>query len=105
MEQGKFAELNVPGSYIHDLKIKLVTEDKARTQCQDDEAHPIDETQKALVDANKAESDESRKTGDWTTYKYYARALGRWNLALFFIFVAANNACTSMGSMTPPVDP
>lgn len=102
VEQGKFAELNIPGSYIHDLKIELITEDKTSSEGRNDETQPSDETQQPLVAATKVQSDESRKTGDWTTYKYYARALGRWNLALFFIFVATNNACSSVSSKMIP---
>ncbi|CAN8102283.1 unnamed protein product [Discula destructiva] len=100
VEQGKFVDLNVPGSYIHDLQIEFLEKDETSGQSRDDEpAQVFDRSMQPLVDANKAELNESRKTGDWTTYKYYARALGPWYLFLFFSFVAANHTCFSMSSI------
>lgn len=33
---------------------------------------------------------ENRKTGDWTTYKYYIQALGSWRILIFLLLVAIN---------------
>lgn len=43
-------------------------------------------------------NDMSRKTGDWATYKYYTRALGRWPLAIFVSLIATNQIFTGMCS-------
>lgn len=98
MEQGKFAELNVPGTYIHELQVELLEKDDLSHNQASGDIGPSDAGQQPLIDATKSEADESRKTGDWKTYKYYARALGPYYLFLFFILVAGNHTCSAMGS-------
>lgn len=98
VEQGRFAELNVPGNYIHELQAELYEEGEISHNKNSDNTGSSDASLRPLAAATKAEVDESRKTGDWATYKYYARALGPWYLLLFSSFVAGSSACSAMGS-------
>jgi len=42
--------------------------------------------------------DASRRMGDWTIYKYYARALGSWGLIGFVTLIVTNGTFSGMGS-------
>lgn len=100
VEQGKFAALNVTGSYIHDLQIELL--DKSRTQGYDNEtAGPAEDSTPVLADETKAKSDVGRMMGDWTTYKYYFRALGPFYMLVFVGCVVLQNVGLGMSSKTP----
>lgn len=98
VEQGKFSALNVPGRYVHSLKINHLQS----TDEVDDESLPEQEESTQTKDAPAAtqDQDSSRQTGDWATYKYYAAALGRSKLLAFVALVTLNEAssgiqCTS----------
>ncbi|ROW02989.1 hypothetical protein VMCG_05737 [Cytospora schulzeri] len=95
VEQGKFTELNVPGNYIHTLQVKLQKEEATHDDEVVDDSHYNPQTH---VPSSKAVIDNSRKSGDWAIYKYYARALGPWGIAMFVGLVAGNETFTGMGS-------
>lgn len=96
VEQGTFAELNVAGSYIHDLQIK-VDENPSHDGVEEDINNIIDSTD-ALIQASAAAGDRTRKTGDWSIYKYYVQALGPWGMIMFGCLVAGNETFVGMGS-------
>jgi ATP-binding cassette subfamily C (CFTR/MRP) protein 1 len=94
IEQGTFADLSLAGSYIESLQVKL------EEQSREEETH---ESPTKLADAPKAGPaaatvvlDQGRKTGDWTTYKYYSRALGPPALLIFVGFVTVNETFAGM---------
>ncbi|KAI0508944.1 P-loop containing nucleoside triphosphate hydrolase protein [Xylaria bambusicola] len=90
VEQGTFSELNVPGCYVHSLKINNL---QSSTKV-DHEPSPANQDITGSQNAPVAtqEQDGSRRTGDWATYKYYTAALGRWKLLIFLAFVTVNEA-------------
>ncbi|ORY71658.1 multidrug resistance-related protein [Pseudomassariella vexata] len=93
IEQGTFSELNVPGNYIHRLQVKLEEENR-HEETDGTTAQPYARPKNVRSETSVA--DESRKTGDWTTYKYYIRSLGPWYMATFVALVAANDVCSGM---------
>lgn len=97
VEQGSFAELNVVGNYIHDLQIKLEEEEASNDDNIEDAKNSTNSPQ-ATIPPAEAVADESRKTGDWAIYKYYARALGPWGLLMFAALVAGNETFIGMSS-------
>lgn len=90
VEQGTFSALNVPGRYVHSLKIKHLQS----TNEGDDKSLPEQEesTETKDVPTSTQGQDSSRQTGDWATYKYYAAALGRSKLLAFVALVTLNEA-------------
>ncbi|KAI0803754.1 P-loop containing nucleoside triphosphate hydrolase protein [Xylaria sp. FL0064] len=94
VEQGKFADLNVPGRYVHSLKI---SNPQSSTQA-DEGSLPISDqsTDTKDVPIEAQNQDSSRRTGDWATYKYYTAALGRWKLLVFLAFVTVNEAANGI---------
>lgn len=97
VQQGTFAELNATGRYIRDMEHKLGGE----TSGHDEDDAESEDTRKAdqiEVPATVAAADESRKTGDWMIYKYYARALGPFGLVLFASLVSGQAVFRAMTS-------
>lgn len=96
-QQGSFPELNASGRYVQDMKLKLgeetsgYEEDGTGTQ-------EAGESRRIQVPTTTAVADESRKTGDWMIYKYYARALGPLGLTLFVALVAGDAVFRAMSS-------
>lgn len=98
VEKGSFAELNCPGTYVHTLRVQ--PEDDSRPE-------ETTETGKGDVPAPtptnsgpKAEdTDASRRTGNWSVYKYYALALGPWKLLLFISLTAGHVASSGLGGI------
>ncbi|GAW18308.1 hypothetical protein ANO14919_077830 [Xylariales sp. No.14919] len=91
IEQGKFSDLNVPGRYIHSLKVNhlpssTVVDQESPLGHEDGSTGPEDAT------TETQDQDSSRRTGDWATYKYYAAALGRSKLLVFVALVTLNEA-------------
>lgn len=96
-QQGSFAELNATGRYVQDMKIRLGEE----TSSHDDdgaETQEASESRRMHVPTTVAAADESRKTGDWMIYKYYARALGPLGLVLFVALVTGESIFRAMSS-------
>lgn len=94
-QQGSFAELNATGRYVQDMKLRLGEE----TPSHEDEGAETQETSESRqthVPPTVAAADESRKTGDWMIYKYYARALGPLGLVLFVALVAGDSVFRAM---------
>ncbi|KAI0465937.1 P-loop containing nucleoside triphosphate hydrolase protein [Xylaria cf. heliscus] len=96
VEQGKFSDLNVPGRYIHSLKINIQLATEA-----DDQIRPgiEDSTETKDIPTEAIRQDSNRQTGDWATYKYYAAALGRSKLLVFVAFVILNEAANGVQSL------
>ncbi|KUI69238.1 Multidrug resistance-associated protein 1 [Cytospora mali] len=97
VEQGSFAELNVAGNYIYTLKVKLQEEEASHENKY--EIDESDDNQQALLPSTGAVVDSSRKTGDWATYKYYARALGPWGIIMFVGLVTGNKIFEAMNNV------
>lgn len=97
VEQGDFAKLNVPGTYIHTLQVKVHDEEASHQDRGDVVEDAVTNSQTHLLSA-EAVADDSRKTGDWATYKYYARALGPWGMFMFVALVAGNETFVGMAS-------
>lgn len=95
-EQGTFEELNLPGKYIYSLQV--ISEER-RHLSDNAESEELGEVAKAKATTKAAES-LARKTGDWATYKYYTRALGRWPLLVFVILVTINETFVGLNSKT-----
>lgn len=93
VEQGTFDNLNVPGNYVHSLKVKLEEEKGQNERGQDDE-DIIDKAEAAdKVDSEgpkEEEADESRQNGGFGTYKYYLVALGPVAVMVFAIIIIVN---------------
>lgn len=96
-EQGVFSELNLPGSYIHSLRVNDTRDDGSQYH-GDDVAAEQDGSPRRGVQPSTLLPDETRKTGDWTTYKYYARALGFLNMLIFALLIISNGGSTAMNS-------
>lgn len=94
VEQGKFSALNIPGRYVHSLKINHLQS----ANDVHDESLPEQEESTQTTDAPTAmqTQDSSRQTGDWATYKYYAAALGHSKLLAFVALVALNEASSGI---------
>lgn len=92
IQQGSFSELNVAGTYIHSLQVNLGREsddrDKDEGSFETELKHP----------ASSKSDDLSRKTGDMTIYKYYARALGPLALIFFVSIIAVYEVFNALGS-------
>ncbi|KAI8944427.1 P-loop containing nucleoside triphosphate hydrolase protein [Xylaria longipes] len=95
VEQGKFADLNVPGRYVHSLKIDI----QSATEVDDIQAIKEDSTESKDIPTETQGKDSSRQTGDWATYKYYATVLGRSKLLVFVAFVTLNEAANGLQSV------
>ncbi|KAI1176082.1 P-loop containing nucleoside triphosphate hydrolase protein [Nemania sp. FL0916] len=97
VEQGKFSDLNVPGRYVHSLKINLL---QSTTDTSDESVPKLDNGKPAQdVPTETQVQDLSRQTGDWETYKYYATALGRFKLLIFVAFVTINGGASGIQSI------
>ncbi|KAI0543772.1 P-loop containing nucleoside triphosphate hydrolase protein [Xylaria curta] len=96
VEQGKFTDLNVPGRYVHSLKINVQSATGVNDVIQS-EKESITEAKDIPTEAQG--QDPSRQTGDWATYKYYAAALGRSKLLVFVAFVTVNEAANGVQSV------
>ncbi|KAH8664569.1 ABC transporter [Xylariales sp. PMI_506] len=96
VEQGKFADINIPGSYIYSLRVKL---EKEAHEDEINEDGIESDIRPQTKPTSQAELDESRKTGDWTVYKYYGRVLGPLRLLIFAMFVASHEVFTGLGSV------
>ncbi|KAI1272257.1 P-loop containing nucleoside triphosphate hydrolase protein [Xylaria sp. FL0933] len=94
VEQGKFTELNVPGRYVHSLKIS----NHQSSAGADEEPLSAGEQSADAKDVpiEAQAQDSSRRTGDWATYKYYTAALGRWKLLVFLVFVTVNETANGI---------
>ncbi|KAK5633576.1 hypothetical protein RRF57_009290 [Xylaria bambusicola] len=94
VEQGSFSELNVPGCYVHSLRIN----NPQSLAGVDGEPSPANQYTTAYQNApvETQDQDASRRTGDWATYKYYIAALGRWKLLLFLAFVTVNETANGV---------
>lgn len=57
-----------------------------------------DDKPEAAPATNENASDESRKAGDWTVYKYYVRALGPMRLSIFVLLAVSYPVVNAMGS-------
>ncbi|KAI0201172.1 P-loop containing nucleoside triphosphate hydrolase protein [Astrocystis sublimbata] len=96
VEQGKFAELNVPGRYVHSLRINTQSTLDLGDEDQTSKQYIAGSTGfQAAVEGK----DSGRQTGDWATYKYYVAALGRSKLLLFVVFVILNEAANGVQSL------
>jgi ATP-binding cassette, subfamily C (CFTR/MRP), member 1 len=87
VEQGTFTQLNAPGSYVNSLKIIL---EEVQQGGAPSDAIAYSNASGPEPIPPKATIDESRKTGDIATYKYYIRALGGWIMLLWLLLVAVN---------------
>ncbi|KAI1862215.1 uncharacterized protein JN550_010371 [Neoarthrinium moseri] len=87
VEQGTFQKLSIAGNYIQSLQVKL--EEQCHTEEQGAKIEELEKASKSGPSATVTD-DMARKTGDWSTWKYYTRALGRWPLALFVGFITVN---------------
>lgn len=97
VQQGSFAELNSTGRYVRDMELKLAEETPSHDG-DDAKAEHTGETDRVRVLPIVANADESRKTGDWTIYKYYAHALGPLGLVLFVSLVAGQSVFRAISS-------
>ena len=96
-KQGTLSELNTTGSYIHDVELRL--EDDPSRQAHhsiDDGSHG--EVERGAVSSAITDTNESRKTGDWLIYRYYACALGPLSLVLFIALVSGTSVLNAMSS-------
>ncbi|KAI0407428.1 P-loop containing nucleoside triphosphate hydrolase protein [Xylaria palmicola] len=97
VEQGRFSDLNVPGSYVHSLNISMP---QSATETDDDYLPGREKgTGSHEAPTETRDQDLSRQTGDWATYKYYAAALGRSKLLVFVAFVVLNEAANGIQSI------
>ncbi|KAK8859863.1 multidrug resistance-associated [Apiospora arundinis] len=102
VEQGTFSELNVPGSYIHTLQVKLQKEEQENEEVTETDAGSVGEKTKEIVEVEEkaeAEVDESRQIGDWTIYKYYGHALGPMALFIWIFFLGSGQTFVGLGQV------
>ncbi|KAK8062961.1 P-loop containing nucleoside triphosphate hydrolase protein [Apiospora hydei] len=102
VEQGAFSQLNVPGSYIHTLQVKLRKEENEHEEADEAEYDPIDEKTKEIVKVEKkaeAEVDESRQVGDWKIYRYYGHALGPMALFIWMFLLSGGQTFVGLGQI------
>lgn len=95
IKQGIFSELKTAGRYIHDLELRLDEESSGHAD------HFINDGRHGKVDQGAVPNtathvNESQRTGDWSIYKYYVRALGPLSLVLFFGFVSGTSVMNAM---------
>lgn len=100
LDQGSLVELRSRGIDLHPSPIQRSAsktvgppdtgEALTKTDINGDELHLT------ASDEPKADTGKDRKTGDWTIYKYYTRALGTCGMAVFILLVAASEACAGM---------
>lgn len=96
VEQGSFTELNVPGKYTYGLQVKI---EHAFADSENvNDATISDDTSEAAPTTEDNASDESRKAGDWTVYKYYVQALGPIRLSIFVLLAVSHSVVNAMGS-------
>lgn len=95
VEQGNFTELNVAGNYIYNLQVKL---EESSHDDKDGSTTDSNDKLQSQIPSTTSVADESRKTGDWTIYKYYVRALGPWSMVGFVALVAVNEAFFGVAS-------
>ncbi|KAG6365767.1 hypothetical protein INS49_007378 [Diaporthe citri] len=98
VQQGSFSELNATGRYVQDMKLRLGEETSSHDE-DGAETQEASESRRAHVPPTMAVADESRKTGDWMIYKYYARALGPLGLVLFVGLVAGESVFRAMSNV------
>lgn len=95
VQQGSLAELNAIGRYIQDTELRVGDDGST----QDDEGVDIKGHIRGKdVPPAAAATDQSRKTGDWMIYKYYARALGPLGLVFFILLVTGTSVSNTMTS-------
>lgn len=97
VQQSSFLELTKNGRYVQDLELKLGDDHPSHDE-NDVAAKEAGGTDRVRVTTNAAAADESRKTGDWMIYKYYARALGPLGLVFFGGLVAGEAVFRAMSS-------
>ncbi|KAI7788103.1 hypothetical protein LA080_013410 [Diaporthe eres] len=97
-QHGSFSELNATGRYVQDMKLRL-GEDNYNHDGDDAEIQEARESHPTNMPPTVAAADESRKTGDWMIYKYYARALGPLGLVLFSSLVAGDSVFRAMSNV------
>ena len=96
VEKGSFAELNCPGTYVHTLRVQPA--DGARLEETTETGKCDVPTPKTSNSGAKThDSDASRRTGNWSVYKYYALALGPWKLLLFISLTAGHVTSSGLG--------
>lgn len=95
---GTFQELDFPAGYARELdNLPQGNSDKTL----EDEQNILS----GIYDKSKAEDaavDESRKVGDWATYKFYFKSLGWTRLFLFVLFVSINQLFQGLQSSCDP---
>lgn len=96
-QRGSFPELNASGRYVQDMKLKLGEETSSYEE-DGGGTQEAGESRRIQVPTTSAVADESRKTGDWMIYKYYARALGPLGLALFVALVTGDSVFRAISS-------
>lgn len=96
-QHGSFSELNATGRYVQDMKLRLGEENSSHDG-DDAEIQEARESHPTNMPPTVAAADESRKTGDWMIYKYYAQALGPLGLVLFASLVAGESVFRAMSS-------
>ncbi|KAK7953218.1 multidrug resistance-associated [Apiospora saccharicola] len=102
VEQGSFSELNIPGSYIHTLEVKLQKKEQELEDAPVDEADSIDEKTKEVMEVEEkteTEIDETRQLGNWSIYRYYGHALGPMALATWILFLAGGQTFVGLGEI------
>ncbi|KAK7959119.1 uncharacterized protein PG986_003973 [Apiospora aurea] len=102
VEQGAFSQLNVPGSYIYTLQVKLRKEEHEHEEVDEAGYDPIDEKAKEIVKIEKeaeAEVDESRQVGDWKIYRYYGHALGPMALFIWMFLLSGGQTFVGLGQI------
>ncbi|KAK8046051.1 P-loop containing nucleoside triphosphate hydrolase protein [Apiospora saccharicola] len=102
VEQGSFSELNIPGSYIHTLEVKLQKKEQELEDAPVDEADSIDEKTKEVMEVEEkteTEIDETRQLGNWSIYRYYGHALGPMALATWIFFLAGGQTFVGLGEI------
>lgn len=97
VQHGSFSELNATGRYVQDMKLRL-GEGISSHDGDGAEIQEVNGSRRMNVPPTVAAADESRKTGDWMIYKYYARALGPLGLVLFVSLVAGQAVFRAMSS-------
>ena len=97
VRQGRISNLSLPTDYLHDLEARHADTDEKLPE--EDQASGGEPQRDKKTDTKIA--DQTRKTGDWTSYKYYIHAMGWWRLATFLLLVAVNEAFTGLQCKCP----
>lgn len=106
VEQGSFSDLNIPGSYIHTLQVKLQKEEQEHGGVAVVETQFDDEKTKELVEVEEkteVEVDETRQLGNWSIYRYYGHALGPLALATWIFFLGSGQTFVGLGGKCSPI--